>query len=91
MTNVPLFGEVPSDSVKVLLPIVALAFIGLLYSFILTLSSGDELSRLLLQVTDDLAEKAVTQPNQTYDPDVCRGICTPDQAGVKAFMESLRN
>lgn len=90
MTTIPLFGEVPADSVKVLVPIAGIAFLGFAYSLVVTLSSGDELGRVLMQTTNDIADKVATQPNQVYDPDVCRGICTQDQSGLKTFMESLR-
>lgn len=90
MTTVPFFGEVPADAVKILAPIAVFTVVGFLYSIFVTLTSGDELARVLLQVTNDIADKASAQPNQVYDPNVCRGICTPDQSGLKSFMESLR-
>ncbi|CAJ1897354.1 unnamed protein product [Cylindrotheca closterium] len=89
-TTVPLFGEIPADSVKVLVPIAVVGIMGFLYSIVVTVSSGDELTAILMQAGNAISEKAATQPNQVYDPDVCRGICTPDQSGLKVFMESLR-
>ena len=89
-TTIPLFGEVPADSVKILAPIAVVGIIGFIYSIVVTVRSGDELTGILMQASNVITEKAATQPNQVYDPDVCRGICTPDQDGLKVFMESLR-
>lgn len=90
MTTIPLLGEIPSDSVKVLAPIAVVGIIGFIYSIVVTLINGDELTNILMQAGNAISEKAASQPNQIYDPDVCRGICTGDQEGLKNFMESLR-
>lgn len=88
-TNIPLFGEVPANSVKVLVPIAVIGVVGFLYSIVVTLNSGDELNRIITQATT----QASMQPNMQYDPNVCRGICSSqekDLEGLKTFMESLR-
>ena len=89
--NVPLLGEIPVDgSLAVLLPAAGIAVIGLLLSIYIAFNSSDEIVGLLTQVSSDLSNQASQQANQQYDPNVCRGICSSNNDGLKAFMEGLR-
>ena len=82
--------EVPIDgSIVVLAPAVVIGVVGVICSIYLAFNSGDEFVQSVTQIGSDIGVQASIQPDQVYDPNVCRGICTQDQEGLKNFMQSL--
>ena len=93
-TSVPFLGEIPADgSLVVLLPAAGIAVLGFIFSIVVAANSGDQLVEALNGAGQDLADKVAAQPNQTYDPSICRGLCAPNDSdidGLKNLMESFR-
>mmetsp|Transcript_25596 Transcript_25596/g.28715 ORF Transcript_25596/g.28715 Transcript_25596/m.28715 type:complete len:224 (-) Transcript_25596:245-916(-) len=93
--SIPLFGEVPVDgSLMLLVPAVVFAILGFVFSAVIAIKAQDQIVDVfdLNKVVNTMAQSAINQPNQVYDKNVCRGICSTQQddlEGMYQFMKSI--
>jgi len=91
--NIPLFGEIPVDgSLMLLVPAVVFAILGFVMSAVIAIKAQDQIFDTFSQATNAMAQSAINQPNQVYDKNVCRGICSTQQddiEGLYQFMKSI--
>jgi hypothetical protein len=90
--NIPLFGEVPADGLKLLIPATVFAVLGFVLSIVVAVKSSGQIAGTFSTVADSVVQSAINQPNQIYDENACRGICSNQQDdvdGLRRFMESI--
>ena len=91
--NIPLFGEIPKDgSLFLLVPATVFAVLGFGLSIVIAFKSTDQIAGTFSTVADSVVQSAKNQPNQVYDANTCRGLCSNQQDdidGLRRFMESI--
>merc|ERR1712166_1475365 len=89
--NIPLFGEVPVDgSLMLLVPAVVFAILGFILSAVIAIKAQDQIVDTFSQATDSIARSAINQPNQVYDENVCRGICSTQQDDIDGLNQFMK-
>jgi hypothetical protein len=90
--DIPLFGEVSTDGLKLLIPATIFAVLGFILSIVVAVKSTDQIAGTFSTVADSVVQSAKNQPNQVYDANTCRGLCSNQQDdidGLRRFMESI--
>ena len=90
--DIPLFGEVSTDGLKLLIPATVFAVLGFILSIVVAVKSTDQIAGTFSTVADSVVQSAKNQPNQVYDANTCRGLCSNQQDdidGLRRFMESI--
>ena len=89
-TNIPFIGEIPKDGALLLYVPAAFAMLGFLYSFVIAFNASDEIVGALYQVSDDLSQTATQKANMVYDENVCRGLCSSQEADLESMRSVMQ-
>ena len=89
-TNIPFIGEIPKDGALLLYVPAAFAMLGFLYSFVIAFNASDEIVGALYQVSDDISQTATQKANMVYDENVCRGLCSSQEADLESMRSVMQ-
>jgi hypothetical protein len=95
MTNVPFFGEIPTEGggLKQLAAAAGLGVVGFLLFFVMAFNARDSFGDQMTQISEDINSAALAKTNKApVDPNACRGLCSSqDQQleSMRSFMQGI--
>jgi hypothetical protein len=94
-TNVPFFGEIPTEGggLQQLGAAAGLGVIGFLLFFVMAFNARDSFGDQMTQVSQEINAAALAKTNKApVDPNACRGLCSSqDQQleSMRSFMQGI--
>jgi len=93
MINVPFLGEIPADEGVLQFAVAGVvALLGFGLSLVVAYQSRDIFLDGIAKMSNNLNNAASLQPNQVYDDQGCRGICSSQEESLESmsnFMQAI--